>query len=120
MPVRKAHALWRLHRVPLKAPLPCQTMPGRAKHAFVHMKRTFMATMDVPQKKKGEISSSPDASCEAKVGSEVVCSTASDSSRLLTLSPASGWSANKSFISQNAETCHDLQMLSKHGCCSLC
>jgi len=49
------------------------SMAGCAKHAFAGMKRTFMATMDVPQKKKGEISSSPDASCEAKVGSEVVC-----------------------------------------------
>ncbi len=64
-------------------------MPGCAKHAFVDMKRTFMATMDVPQKKKGEISSSPDASCEAKVGGEVVRSSASDSSWMLALSPAS-------------------------------
>jgi len=61
-----------------------------------------MATMDVPQKKKGEISKSPDASCEAKVGSGAVCSTTSASSGLLSLSPASGWPANKSFISQNA------------------
>lgn len=77
-----------------------------------------MATMDVPQKKKGEISKSPDPSCDAKVGGGIACSAASASSGLLLLSPVVGWPANKS---QN--TCDLSQVanaVTKHGCCDLC